>query len=200
MQITSNNGGTNTAFGEAAFEVLLDLDSDGILDVFETNTGTYVSPTDTGTDPNDADSDDDGLDDGAEVALGTDPNDEDSDGDLVCDGGIQVGVCTQAGPDNCPFIANPGQVNGDALLAGNACQCGDLNNDGVVTEADVVLVGEHIVGATTAAILTRCNVIGPSDDVGGVIDCDVADAYVLDRFTDGEPVTVENTCDAYTGS
>jgi hypothetical protein len=65
-----------------------------------------------------------------------------------------------------------------------------------VTEADVILVGEHIVGATTVAILTRCNVIGPSD--GGVTDCDVADAYVLDRFTDGQPVTVENTCFAYT--
>ena len=30
-------------------------------------------------------------------------------------------------------------------------------------------------------------------------DCDVADAYVLDRFVGGQPVTVENTCEAYTG-
>jgi hypothetical protein len=40
-------------------------------------------------------------------------------------------------------------------------------------------------------------VIGPSD--GGVTDCNVADAYVLDRYTDGQPVTVEDTCEAYTG-
>jgi hypothetical protein len=66
-----------------------------------------------------------------------------------------------------------------------------------VTEADVILVGEHVVGATTAAILTRCNVIGPSD--GGATDCDLVDAYVLDRFTGGQPVPVENSCVAYTG-
>ena len=54
----------------------------------------------------DADSDNDGLDDGEEVALGTDPNDEDSDDDGVCDGGMQVGACTASGPDNCPFIWN----------------------------------------------------------------------------------------------
>ena len=44
-------------------------------DSVETNTGVYVSPTDTGTDPNDADSDDDTYSDGAEVDAGTDPND-----------------------------------------------------------------------------------------------------------------------------
>ncbi len=52
-----------------------DTDGDGLGDNAETNTGTYVSPTDTGTDPEDADSDDDGADDGNEVAAGTDPTD-----------------------------------------------------------------------------------------------------------------------------
>jgi hypothetical protein len=37
-----------------------DDDNDGLADVYETDTGTYVSPTDTGTDPLDDDSDDDG--------------------------------------------------------------------------------------------------------------------------------------------
>jgi hypothetical protein len=46
-------------------------------------------------------------------------------------------------------------------------------------------------------ILTRCNVIGEPD--GGVTDCNVADAYVLDRFVAGRPVTVGNTCQAFTG-
>jgi hypothetical protein len=54
------------------------------------------------------------------------------------------------------------------------------------------------VGATTAAILTRCNVIGSSG--GGATDCDLVDAYVLDRFTSGQPVPVENSCAAYTGA
>jgi hypothetical protein len=52
-----------------------DDDDDGLLDLYETNTRHYVSPTDTGTDPRDADTDGDGIDDGAEVAGGTDPND-----------------------------------------------------------------------------------------------------------------------------
>jgi hypothetical protein len=52
-----------------------DDDDDGLLDSVETNTGSYVSPGATGTDPFDPDSDDDGFDDGTEVAAGSDPND-----------------------------------------------------------------------------------------------------------------------------
>lgn len=52
-----------------------DEDQDLLTDDVETNTGVYVSPTDTGTDPNDFDTDDDGVWDGIEVELGTDPND-----------------------------------------------------------------------------------------------------------------------------
>jgi hypothetical protein len=51
-----------------------DDDNDGLLDSVETDTGTYVSPSDTGSDPLSADSDGDGFDDGAEVAFGSDPN------------------------------------------------------------------------------------------------------------------------------
>ena len=45
-----------------------DDDNDGLLDTVETDTGVYVSPTNTGSDPLDADTDDDGAPDG------TDPN------------------------------------------------------------------------------------------------------------------------------
>jgi hypothetical protein len=38
----------------------------------------FQGPTDTGTDPLDADTDDDGFSDGQEVAAGFDPNDPDS--------------------------------------------------------------------------------------------------------------------------
>jgi hypothetical protein len=199
MQITSNNGASTTGFGEVAFELAGDVDDDGIPDVFETNTGTYVSPTDTGTDPNDADTDDDGLDDGAEVALGTDPNDEDSDGDLVCDGDMQVGVCTAAGPDNCPFVSNFSQANSDTLAAGDDCQCGNVDNIGGVTSADVTRAQENLLGIALGGPFdaTRCNVIGASD--GGVSDCDIADIFILQRFLAGSPVTVADACDAYGG-
>jgi len=44
-----------------------DDDNDGLLDTVETNTGTYVSPTNTGTNPLIADTDSDGASDGEEV-------------------------------------------------------------------------------------------------------------------------------------
>lgn len=49
---------------------LLDSDNDRLPDCVETNTGVFVSATDTGTDPNNPDTDGDGIDDGDEV-LGT---------------------------------------------------------------------------------------------------------------------------------
>jgi cysteine-rich repeat protein len=68
---TDNGDGCSST---CAFEGA-DADGDGILNVYETGTGIYVSPTDTGSDPLDADSDGDGAPDGPEVAAGTDPND-----------------------------------------------------------------------------------------------------------------------------
>ena len=50
-----------------------DDDNDGLLDVVETNTGTFVGASDTGTDPRNADSDGDGIADGLEVSAGTNP-------------------------------------------------------------------------------------------------------------------------------
>jgi len=52
----------------------VDADQDLLVDEYETDTGTFVSPTDTGTDPGDPDTDGDGVLDGIEVDLGTDPN------------------------------------------------------------------------------------------------------------------------------
>jgi hypothetical protein len=113
----------------------------------------------------------------------------DSDGDGISDV-----------DDNCPFVSNLSQTNSDGLSAGDACQCGDLNNDGVVNAADALLASQHVVGRTIANPsfdLARCNVIGEPD--GGVSDCDIADIFVLQRFLAGGSVTVANSCDAYTG-
>ena len=75
-----------------------DTDNDGLSDGVETNTGIFVSVSDTGTNPKSADTDGDGLSDSSEnPALawdpenaanqpGTDPNDPDSDDDTVSDG------------------------------------------------------------------------------------------------------------------
>ena len=79
-----------------------DSDGDGLCNSYETNTGTWVSPTSTGTDPNDPDTDNDGLDDGVETNTGlfvdpddtgTDPNNGDTDSDGLNDGEeISVGT------------------------------------------------------------------------------------------------------------
>jgi autotransporter-associated beta strand protein len=50
-----------------AAEAQTDTDSDGLIDSVETNTGTYVSPTNTGTNPNLSDTDGDGVGDWYEV-------------------------------------------------------------------------------------------------------------------------------------
>jgi hypothetical protein len=51
-----------------------DEDHDGLFDIVETDTGVFVSPADTGTDPFDWDTDGDGYGDGDEVAAGTNPH------------------------------------------------------------------------------------------------------------------------------
>jgi uncharacterized delta-60 repeat protein len=64
-----------------------DSDGDGVLDIYETGTGIYVSPQNTGTSPNVIDTDGDGLSDGAEVNLhSSNPNVSDTDGDGFSDG------------------------------------------------------------------------------------------------------------------
>ena len=52
----------------------LDRDDDSLRNGVETMTGIFVDENDTGTSPFSADTDDDGFDDGIEVAHGSDPN------------------------------------------------------------------------------------------------------------------------------
>lgn len=64
-----------------------DTDGDGVVDSSETNTGIYVSPFDTGTNPNNRDTDGDGLSDGEEAyRYLTKPLVPDTDGDGFLDG------------------------------------------------------------------------------------------------------------------
>jgi hypothetical protein len=56
-------------------------------------------------------------------------------------------VCTAVGPDNCPFIVNPAQVNGDAYAAGDDCQCGDVTGDAVCAVEDLAILDRAVSGA-----------------------------------------------------
>jgi hypothetical protein len=65
----------------------LDSDQDGLLDHVETNTGVYVDENNTGTDPENDDTDGDGVKDGDEVNIyHTNPVKKDTDGDGMPDG------------------------------------------------------------------------------------------------------------------
>lgn len=58
------------------FLIFADSDNDGLYDSVETDTGVFVSEEDTGTDPDNPDTDEDGWKDGAEVKLNTSPFDD----------------------------------------------------------------------------------------------------------------------------
>src|SRR5262245_3252061 len=70
VRLFANNGGTRLATSSSIVATGLpctDTDGDDICDSYETNTGVYLSPTNTGTNPNLADTDGDSLRDGDEV-------------------------------------------------------------------------------------------------------------------------------------
>jgi hypothetical protein len=164
----------------------VDADGDGLLNTVETGTGIFVNADDTGSQSLIFDTDGDGLDDGTEVAQGTDPNVGDTDGDGVSDG-----------IDVCPFVDDPDQTNTDPFPAGDICQCGDLDMDGDIDQVDVDLARAQLVGRTLGnPDLTRCNVIGPSNE--GVSDCDLNDIFLLRRIVSGIPGAIPgNVCQAY---
>jgi hypothetical protein len=191
-----------------------DSDSDGLSDLDELRThGTNPDDADTDddglddgyevtanpytSDPNDTDTDDDGLDDGAEDSLGTDPGNPDHDADGICDGGGTGGGACTAGADNCPFVGNPGQEDSDYAPAGDACQCGDIDGDSYVFSSDLAMAREHLMGKAIPGDITYCNVVGDYAPAGDGSDCDVADIALLTRFIAGEPVTLGNVCKPY---
>lgn len=61
---------------DVGFDEFIDGDGDDLPDVIETDTGVWVNEGDTGSDPTDTDSDDDGVSDGEEWMADTDPNND----------------------------------------------------------------------------------------------------------------------------
>jgi hypothetical protein len=75
---------TTTTVGWGSY--MPDTDGDGLTDWVERDTGVYVSPSDTGSDPRVADTDGDGVSDGVEVILhGMSPVASDTDDDGCTD-------------------------------------------------------------------------------------------------------------------
>ena len=117
-----NDGSSNAEEqGRSTNPVAADSDGDGLSDGVETNTGTFVSASDTGTDPNNLDSDNDGIRDGDEVAgtngFATNPTKEDTDGDGFNDDTEIAQDTNPSDPDDFPqrilFVGGaPGPTQG----------------------------------------------------------------------------------------
>ena len=112
------DGGSGNLLDGASFEI--DQDGDGLTDSVETNTGTYVSENNTGTNPNILDTDGDTLLDGAEVALGTNPTNPDTDGDKVPDGVEVTNGTNPLNPASNPLPAITTQLLGGTKNQGDS--------------------------------------------------------------------------------
>jgi hypothetical protein len=120
-------GGESLSPGESALN-LPDDDGDGLINSVETDTGFYVGPTDTGTDPLTPDADADGVSDGEEVLIfGTSPLASDSDGD-GCTDGKELG---------------PNEIQGGRRDPLNEWDYFNPGQDGVNRIPDITLVVQH---------------------------------------------------------
>jgi tripartite motif-containing protein 71 len=97
--------------------------------------------------------------------------------------------------DNCPFVANSDQADtagvGSATPdgVGNACQCGDVNDDNQVTNADLDAIRAQLATPGALASTVRCSVIGGTE-------CDVCDVAILRRALASAKPKLENVCGA----
>jgi len=131
------------------------------------------------------------------------PNDDDLDGVLN-------------GSDNCRYTANPTQADSGKLGGagadgiGDACQCGDIDNNGQVTSADVTQLKRAILGLSPlnsiggiiygqpvpgVPILNKCNVAATTAGTA-LSECTSADATVIQRALLGLAPGIVQGCKA----
>ena len=159
-----------------------DTDGDDLEDGVETNTGSFVSTSDTGTSPTNADTDGDKLNDGAELDLSTNPFNRDSDADGWSDS-QEVALGSDPNDESTPSglqllgywnfddISNPavaadqsafnqgGAITGGALFSasgeGHSARAGD----------HAINLGSHNGGQTVQINSDLFNVAGAKDTI-----------------------------------
>ena len=99
--------------------------------------------------------------------------------------------------DNCVHTANADQLDVGSLHGlgsdgiGDACQCGDVNDDGNVDLLDVALYQRGLAGVTPAALPEdKCSVIG------GRVDCEPNDRQTLREAIVGSGPGLAQVCQA----
>jgi len=110
--------------------------------------------------------------------------------------------------DNCPNAMNVLQADSGGVgnlfdtggfspdMIGDACQCGDVNDDGRVTLTDAMLIRDTL-DPTMLPAFNKCNVI----DVGDTVqECTLEDAQLIqDTVFSVPPVSLPQICTAATG-
>jgi hypothetical protein len=91
--------------------------------------------------------------------------------------------------DICPFFPNSAQEDHGAIASdppdgiGDACQCGDVNDDGIVNNLDVLTFRNSLADPVQMSLPLagerKCTVIGEARD------CDVLDVTVIRRTVEG---------------
>lgn len=100
--------------------------------------------------------------------------------------------------DVCPLEPNAGQADAGGLGTatpgdgvGDACQCGDVSNDGYVDEADALALREFLARPSVLpAAPEKCDVGGP----GPSGTCNIVDATLLRRALEGEQPGISYVC------
>ncbi len=154
-----------------------DFDADGLSNDLET--GVY------GTNPNDPDSDDDGLEDGAEINSGTDPLNSDSDGDGLGDGD-EVNV----------HATNPLAVDTDGDELDDGAEINSANTNPLVRDSD----GDGLDDGQEVQLQT--DPLAVDSDTDGLQDGDEVQQYLTDPLladsdsdglTDGDEISLYNS-------
>jgi hypothetical protein len=110
--------------------------------------------------------------------------------------------------DNCPSIANAGQRDAGGIGTstpdgiGDACQCGDVNDSGLVTSSDGLTIGLAALnlgpftatsGATVSVVTPKIFLVGKCD-VNSADGCSSADALYVNRAALGLPPPLAHDC------
>lgn len=102
--------------------------------------------------------------------------------------------------DDCPITANPAQTDSGGVGTstpdgvGDACQCGDVSNDGRVDASDVATLRDFLALRITALPAPQKCDVGPGAASGA---CDLLDVALLRRALAGLQPGIDPVCPAY---